>query len=323
MGERRRRPLVAALLSVLVVGLGDAYNGFPGKGIRLLAVSIGLVLGMGALLLAFARPRAWWAGSLVAFSIVPYAIRAFAGARAWVDARRLRDVPLPGGTLRRSTLFGVGALCASLMAAFMVQTFVVQAFKMPSGAMLPTLQIGDYLLVNKFVYGPRLDIPLADISFGRLPGLRKPRPGDVIVFLAPARASVDHQRRDFIKRVIAVEGQTIEVRAKQVYIDGKPWDDPHATFLSGKPDPTAERPSNPLVRPCGGLESGSGSNCAPYTVPRDHVFVMGDNREQSYDSRFWGSVPLEDVKGRAFVIYWSMNRADGKVRRDRIWQRIE
>src|SRR5439155_1205766 len=83
----------------------------------------------------------------------------------------------------------------------------------------------------------RLEIPLTDISLARLPGLRKPRPGDVIVFLAPARASADRQRRDFIKRVIAVEGQTVEVRAKQVYIDGRPWDDPHATFLSGKPDP--------------------------------------------------------------------------------------
>src|SRR5881397_1795833 len=215
------------------------------------------------------------------------------------------------------------ALAVALLLALVIRTFVVQAFKIPSASMLPTLQIGDHLLVNKFLYGPRLEVPLTDISLARLPGLRKPRPGDVIVFLAPARASADRQRRDFIKRVIAVEGQTIEVRAKQVYIDGKPWDDPHATFLSGKPDPTAERPSNPLVRPCGSLESGSGSNCAPYTVPPGHVFVIGVNREQSYDSRFWGSVPLEDVKGRAFVIYWSMNRADGKVRRDRIWQRIE
>src|SRR6266704_3792226 len=206
------------------------------------------------------------------------------------------------------------ALAVALLLALVIRTFVVQAFKIPSGSMLPTLQIGDHLLVNKFLYGARLEIPLTDVSLGRLPGLRKPRPGDVIVFLAPARASADRQRRDFIKRVIAVEGQTIEVRAQQVYIDGKPWDDPHATFLSGKPDPTAERPSNPLLRPCGNLESGSGPNCAPYTVPPGHFFVMGDNREQSYDSRFWGSVPLEDVKGQAFVIYWSMNPVDGNVR---------
>src|SRR2546426_3764944 len=146
------------------------------------------------------------------------------------------------------------ALGVALLLALVIRTFVVQAFKIPSGAMLPTLQIGDHLLVNKFLYGARLEIPLTDVSLGRLQGLRKPRPGDVIVFLAPARASADRQRRDFIKRVIAVEGQTIEVRAKQVYIDGKPRDDPHATFLSGKPAPTVQRPPNPPLRPCGTRE---------------------------------------------------------------------
>jgi signal peptidase I len=210
------------------------------------------------------------------------------------------------------------ALGVALLLALVIRTFVVQAFKIPSGSMLPTLQIGDHLLVNKFVYGPRLEVPLTDVSLGRLPGLRKPRPGDVIVFLAPARASSDRQRRDFIKRVIAVEGQTIEVRAKQVYIDGKPWDDPHATFLTGKPDPATERPSNPLLRQCGNLESGSGNSCAVYTVPPGYVFVMGDNREQSYDSRFWGPVPIDDIKGQALIIYWSWDGPDRWVR----WERI-
>src|SRR6266516_1174815 len=191
------------------------------------------------------------------------------------------------------------ALAVALLLALVIRTFVVQAFKIPSASMLPTLQVGDHLLVNKFVYGPRL--------------------GDVIVFLAPARASADRQRRDFIKRVIAVEGQTIEVRAKQVYVDGKPWDDPHATFLSGKPGPTAERPPNPLLRPCGSLASQtSGDSCAPYTVPPGHVFVMGDNREQSYDSRFWGPVPISDIKGQALIIYWSWDGPDRWVRWDRI-----
>src|SRR5207244_4923814 len=127
---------------------------------------------------------------------------------------------------------------SALIRALVIPTIVEHPFKNPSGSMLPTLQIGDHLLVNKFLYGARLEIPLTDVSLGRLPGLRKPRPGDVIVFLAPARASADRQRRDFIKRLIAVEGQTIAVRAEQVYIDGKPWDDPHATFLSSQPDPT-------------------------------------------------------------------------------------
>src|SRR5881409_1369305 len=121
------------------------------------------------------------------------------------------------------------ALLAALLLALVIRTFVVQAFKIPSGSMLPTLQIGDHILVNKFIYGPRLEIPLTQLSLGRLPGLRKPKPGDVIVFIWPKDRS-----KDFIKRVIAVEGQTVEVRSKQVFIDGKPWDDPHATFSNAR-----------------------------------------------------------------------------------------
>jgi signal peptidase I len=184
------------------------------------------------------------------------------------------------------------ALAVALLLALVIRTFVVQAFKIPSGSMLPTLQIGDHILVNKFIYGPRLEIPLTQTSLGQLPGLRKPRPGDVIVFVWPK-----DRTKDFIKRVIAVEGQTVEMRAKQVYIDGKPWDDPHATYTAGR--------------------SGSDS-FGPVTVAPGFVFVMGDNRDQSYDSRFWGSVPVGDIKGQALIIYWSWDGPDRWVR----WERI-
>src|SRR5437867_9512375 len=185
------------------------------------------------------------------------------------------------------------ALAVALLLALVIRTFVVQAFKIPSGSMLPTLQIGDHILVNKFVYGPRFEIPLTQLSLGRLPGLRKPRPGDVVVFIWPKDRS-----KDFIKRVIAVEGQTVEMRNKQVYIDGKPWDDPHATY-------TATR-------------AGPGDNFGPQTVPAASVFVMGDNRDQSFDSRFWGPVPVADIKGQALIIYWSWDGPDRWVR----WERI-
>src|SRR5262245_53952376 len=164
------------------------------------------------------------------------------------------------------------ALLVALLLALVIRTFVVQAFKIPSGSMLPTLQIGDHILVNKFVYGPRFEVPLTQLSLGRLPGLRKPHAGDVVVFIWPK-----DRTKDFIKRVIATEGQTVEVRNKQVFIDGKPWDDPHATWSN--------------------QHAAQGDTYGPFTVPPDHVFVMGDNRDQSYDSRFWGPVPIADIKG--------------------------
>src|SRR5438093_7244922 len=164
------------------------------------------------------------------------------------------------------------ALGVALLLALVIRTFVVQAFKIPSGSMLPTLQIGDHILVNKFVYGPRFEIPLTQLSLGQLPGLREPRPGDVVVFIWPKDRS-----KDFIKRVIAVEGQTVEMRSKQLYIDGQPWDDPHATYLSG--------------------HGGPSDHYGPSTVPPHYVFVMGDNRDQSYDSRFWGPVSVSAIQG--------------------------
>jgi signal peptidase I len=186
------------------------------------------------------------------------------------------------------------ALLVALLLALVIRTFAVQAFKIPSGSMLPTLQIGDHILVNKFVYGPRFEVPLTQRALGQLPGLRKPRPGDVVVFIWPKDRS-----KDFIKRVIAVEGETIEIRDHQVFVDGKPRDDPHATW------------AREAIR-------GAGERFGPYTVPPGHVFVMGDNRDQSYDSRFWGPVPMRDIKGEALVIYWSWDGPDRWVRWDRI-----
>jgi signal peptidase I len=190
------------------------------------------------------------------------------------------------------------ALGVALLLALAIRTFVVQAFKIPSGSMLPTLEIGDHILVNKFLYGPRLEIPLTQVSLGQLPAIRKPKPGDVVVFIWPKDRS-----KDFIKRVIASEGQTIEVRDRQIFIDGKPWDDPHATWVAQQ-------------RTAGA--GGAGDNYGPYTVPKDYVFVMGDNRDQSYDSRFWGPVPIADIKGQALVIYWSWDGPDRWVR----WERL-
>ena len=276
-----RRPLFAALLSFLTLGLGDAYNGFPRKGFQLVAISLGLWLAVAAVFeyasetSRFVPPR--WLMGVGVSGLLLYAVGA---VRAWRDARRLRDVPRPDHTLRRCVTYALVVFVVVLAS----RTIAVQAFKIPSGAMLPTLQIGDHILVDKFLYGPRLEIPFAQMSLGQLPGIRKPKPGDVVVFIWPKDRS-----KDFVKRVVATEGQTIEVRDRQVFIDGNPWDDPHATWVR-------QEHAGPAV---------AGNNYGPYTVPKDEVFVMGDNRDQSYDSRFWGPVPISDIKGRVLAIYWS------------------
>jgi signal peptidase I len=172
------------------------------------------------------------------------------------------------------------AAAIAVILALFIRTFAVQAFKIPSGSMEPTLLIGDHILVNKFIYGFKL--PFVHKT---LVPISEPQRNDVIVFIYP----VD-QSKDFIKRIIGLPGERIEIRNQKIYINGKPYDDPYGFYSDG---------GNPLG-------SASGRNhFGPVTVPEDHLFVMGDNRYHSYDSRFWGFVPLKWVKGKAFIIYWS------------------
>jgi len=174
----------------------------------------------------------------------------------------------------------VEAILWAVALTFVLRAFVIQAFRIPSESMVKTLLVGDFLFVNKFEYGPK--IPFTHV---RLPGLRKPRRGDVIVFQYPPDPS-----KDYIKRCIATEGQTIEVRDKDVYVDGRKLVEPYAQHI----DPN-EHP--------GGLDQRD--NMQQFTVPPGYLFMMGDNRDNSYDSRFWGPVAMDLVKGRAMFIYYS------------------
>jgi len=178
------------------------------------------------------------------------------------------------------------SIVIAVILALFIRTFVVQAFKIPTGSMENNLLIGDHLLVNKFVLGPsesRLEralLPLGTI-----------RRGDVIVFKYP-----EEPDRDFIKRVIGLPGETLELREKKVYINGKPLDEPYVHFL--EPPSTAselhEQTSFDVRERYG-----------PVTVPPDHYFMMGDNRDNSQDSRYWGFLPRDYIKGKALFIYWS------------------
>ncbi len=185
----------------------------------------------------------------------------------------------------------IEALAVAIVLALFIRTFVVQAFKIPSGSMLPTLQIGDHILVNKLSYG--LWVPGLD---ARLFAFSEPSRGDVVVFIYPVDPT-----KDFIKRVVAVGGDVLQIRNKQVYVNGKAVVDPHAYFADGED----------------GRQSSPRDNFGPVTVPAHHIFVMGDNRDRSYDSRFWGFVDLSAVKGRAFLIYWSWTD-NYKIR----WERL-
>jgi signal peptidase I len=176
------------------------------------------------------------------------------------------------------------SIVIAVILALFVRTWVVQAFKIPTGSMENNLLIGDHLLVNKFIFGPT---PLA-IGRALLP-VRPIRRGEVIVFKYP-----DEPDRDFIKRVIGLPGETIELRNKKVYVNGKPLDEPYVHFLT-PPSTDYQEVTSSDVR----------ENFGPVTVPVDQYFMMGDNRDNSSDSRYWGFLPRSYVKGKALLIYWS------------------
>ena len=171
------------------------------------------------------------------------------------------------------------SIVIAVILALFVRTWVVQAFKIPSGSMEQNLLIGDHLLVNKFVHAPTV----SELERTLLP-IGEVQRGDVLVFKYP-----EDPTRDFIKRTIGLPGETIELRQSRVFIDGQPIEEPYLD----------------LMRPGGKVAADIRGEFGPRVVPDGHLFMMGDNRGDSQDSRYWGPLPIEYVKGRAFVLYWS------------------
>ena len=190
------------------------------------------------------------------------------------------------------------AIIMALALALFIRTFVVQAFKIPSGSMEPTLQIGDHILVNKFIYGVK--IPFTSIQ---LFPLENPERGDVLVFIYPLDPS-----KDFIKRVVAVEGDTVKMVNKKLYINGIEVPDLHAVY-------TEESTLSGEVQ--------KRDNFGPVTVPKRALFVLGDNRDRSLDSRFWGFVPLENVVGEPLFVYWSYDAPTKDWTADNLAERLK
>ena len=183
----------------------------------------------------------------------------------------------------------IEVIVIAVVIAMFIRTFVVQAYKIPSGSMKDTLLIGDHLLVNKFIYGVK--IPFTDGK--TLIPVKNPQQGDVIVFKYP-----EDPGKDFIKRVVGIEGDTIEIKNKKLYVNGKLKEyKEHVKY------------TDPIIFPA---NSNNRDNLAKIKVPENSLFVMGDNRDNSHDSRFWGFVKLNEVKGEAIIIHWSWKQTGSK-----------
>ncbi len=187
----------------------------------------------------------------------------------------------------------IEAIIIAILIALVIRTFVIQAFKIPSRSMVPTLLVGDQILVNKFIYGVKI------------PYLRKtiipvtnPQKGDIVVFIYP-----NDRSKDFIKRVIGIAGDKIEIKNKRIFINDKEYSDSYGVYSDNLIYPGIIQPRD---------------NFGPVTVPQGSLFVMGDNRDESSDSRYWGFVDIKDVEGKAFIIYWSWNHEDNNLR----WRRL-
>jgi len=173
------------------------------------------------------------------------------------------------------------SIIIAVILALIIRTFVVQAFKIPSGSMIPTFEIGDRIFVSKLVYGAK--VPFTNF---RLPGIREPKRGDIIVFVSP-----ETPKKDFVKRLIAFGGETVEIKDGSIYIDGKIVDQPAS------------------IRAVNYYNNGDyGKESETIMVPRDSYYVLGDNSASSRDSRYWGFVPKNNVIGKVSLIYWPLHR---------------
>ncbi|MGI9535319.1 MAG: signal peptidase I [Thermodesulfobacteriota bacterium] len=224
----------------------------------------------------------------------------------------------------------IEAILIALCLALLIRTFIVQPFKIPSGSMIPTLLIGDHLLVNKFIYGTR--IPFTNIKFLPLEEIQR---GDVIVFKFPVEDSVN-KGVHYIKRVIGLPGDEINIKGRDVYINGEKvkqvfdgnyiYDENGIEIKTDKYIATLPDNEFDVIYKDGSLNTTKGKLNFPITIPDGKIFVLGDNRDNSYDSRFWGFVPLASISGKAFLIHWSWNFDQSnifkKVRWDRVFSKI-
>ena len=198
----------------------------------------------------------------------------------------------------------VKAIVFSVLFVVTFRGVVAQAYQIPTGSMENTLLVGDYLFINKMLYGSEIDLGVSGHRFFhyRFPAFRQPVPGDIIVFRYP-----ENPRQDFIKRCVAVGGQTVMIRDKNLYVDGVRQVEPYVIHIDPRTLPR---------------EVSQRDNFGPITVPKGYLFMMGDNRDNSHDSRFWGPLSVGLVKGKAMIRYFSWDGDHSSIRFKRMFQTI-
>ena len=293
MNNKPRRPWIAGLLTILTIGLGHLYAGNPKRGLILFGIGEILIDLLFVLLIIIFPASITFL--FVVLIILSFAFLVFCVVDAMSIAKRKKEnYEL---TKYNRWFVYVGYCIILFLLSHLVSPRLIEAYKMPSRSMLPTLLVGDHILVNKFIYGVKIPllrntiIPVSD-----------PKRGDMVVFIYPKDRTIK-----FIKRVIGVGGDTIEIKDKKIFINRKEYSDSYGIYGDTIILPASLQPRD---------------NFGPVTVPEKSIFVMGDNRDESLDSRFFGFVDLKDIEGKVFMIYWSWNRIENTVRWERIGLKI-
>ncbi|NTV82048.1 MAG: signal peptidase I [Candidatus Aminicenantes bacterium] len=261
--NKKRNPFIAVFLSLLAPGAGQIYNGRGALGIVLLAVPVAL-------------PVLWgWAGwarrfsGFVAFILAGVAVWLFAIVHAFIQARRAKETGLK--RYQRTVVYALVVIVSIGSAVLLFGTrrtlASVSPYRIVSPSMMPAIQTGDLLMTD----------PKAYAGHG-------PQRGDLVVFVYPRDPA-----KQFVDRVIALEGETIEIKDKQVFVAGQPLQEPYKIHQDS------------------GLDSERDS-FGPFTVPAGHCFVLGDNRDNSLDGRYWGALPLANLRGKALYVYWAKDK---------------
>lgn len=282
--NRPRKAWLAGLLTFITIGLGHIYAGKAKRGLFFyFALQMVCYAPVFAIFL-FAPGRVGLASASALF----LGVHVFSIYDAMVEAKKGSDTYQPQKYNRWYIYLGcwfVSGLMIQPVVGASIKYFLVQSYKMPSGSMMPAVKVGDYFFAKKELFVSTIDR------------------GDILVFPYPKDPS-----KDFIKRVVGLGGESVEIKDKQVYINGNPLDEPYTIFVDREILPSRFQPRD---------------NFGPVTIPEGALFVMGDNRDESNDSRYFGFIQASEVKGKAYSIYWSWDKNDFGVRWERIGTRIE